>query len=69
MQSVWEKIKSLDAALQPEGVNRAPLWQFILWLGAFGTIALWGLFAAFLCWFKGLNQTNMNDAYGFALWI
>jgi molybdopterin-containing oxidoreductase family membrane subunit len=22
-----------------------------------------------LCWFKGLNQTNMNDSYGFALWI
>jgi molybdopterin-containing oxidoreductase family membrane subunit len=22
-----------------------------------------------LCWFKGLNQTNMNDYYGFALWI
>ena len=22
-----------------------------------------------LCWIKGLNQTNMNDYYGFALWI
>jgi molybdopterin-containing oxidoreductase family membrane subunit len=22
-----------------------------------------------LVWFKGLNQTNMNDYYGFALWI
>jgi len=25
--------------------------------------------ALLLCYFKGLNQTNMNNAYGFALWI
>ena len=30
---------------------------------------LWGVVAMLLCWFKGLNQTNMNDYYGFALWI
>jgi len=30
---------------------------------------LWGVYAMFLCWIKGLNQTNMNDYYGFALWI
>ncbi|MBW1988782.1 MAG: polysulfide reductase NrfD [Deltaproteobacteria bacterium] len=59
----------MDAALQPEGVQRAPLWKFLLWLGAFGAVLLWGAYAAFLCWYKGLNQTNMNDAYGFALWI
>ena len=29
----------------------------------------WGVYAMLLCWFKGLNQTNMNDYYGFALWI
>jgi molybdopterin-containing oxidoreductase family membrane subunit len=34
-----------------------------------GVIVLWGLYAAALCWIKGLNQTNMNDSYGFALWI
>jgi molybdopterin-containing oxidoreductase family membrane subunit len=34
-----------------------------------GGIVLWGLYAAALCWIKGLNQTNMNDSYGFALWI
>ncbi|MGA9539201.1 MAG: menaquinone reductase integral membrane subunit QrcD, partial [Desulfobacterales bacterium] len=26
-------------------------------------------YAMLLCWLKGLNQTNMNNAYGFALWI
>jgi molybdopterin-containing oxidoreductase family membrane subunit len=32
-------------------------------------VLLWGVYAMLLCWFKGLNQTNMNDYYGFALWI
>jgi len=32
-------------------------------------IVFWGFYAAILCWLKGLNQTNMNDSYGFALWI
>jgi molybdopterin-containing oxidoreductase family membrane subunit len=34
-----------------------------------GAVLLWGVYAMLLCWFKGLNQTNMNDNYGFALWI
>ena len=34
-----------------------------------GGVLLWGVYAMLLCWFKGLNQTNMNDYYGFALWI
>lgn len=29
----------------------------------------WGIYAMLLVWIKGLNQTNMNDIYGFALWI
>jgi molybdopterin-containing oxidoreductase family membrane subunit len=32
-------------------------------------VLLWGIYAMLLCWLKGLNQTNMNNAYGFALWI
>ena len=59
----------MDSALIPKGVKRCPLWQFILFVGAAGTVVLWGVYAMLLCWFKGLNQTNMNDAYGFALWI
>jgi Ni/Fe-hydrogenase subunit HybB-like protein len=34
-----------------------------------GVVLAWGVYAMLLCWFKGLNQTNMNDYYGFALWI
>jgi len=59
----------MDSALIPRGVKRCPTWQFALWIGAAGAVLLWGVFAMLLCWFKGLNQTNMNDAYGFALWI
>jgi molybdopterin-containing oxidoreductase family membrane subunit len=32
-------------------------------------VLLWGTLAMILVYFKGLNQTNMNNAYGFALWI
>ena len=59
----------MDSALIPKGVKRCPLWQFLLFVGAVGIVLLWGVYAMLLCWFKGLNQTNMNDYYGFALWI
>ena len=59
----------MDSALIPRGVKRCPIWQFALGLGIAGIILLWGVYAMLLCWFKGLNQTNMNDYYGFALWI
>ncbi len=59
----------MDSALIPNGVKRCPLWQFLLLIGIAGIVLLWGVYAMLLCWLKGLNQTNMNDAYGFALWI
>ena len=59
----------MDSALIPEGVKRCSLWQFSLFIAAVGAVLLWGVYAMLLCWFKGLNQTNMNDYYGFALWI
>ncbi len=59
----------MDYALIPEGRKRCPLWQFVLFIAVAGVVLLWGVYAMFLCWIKGLNQTNMNNAYGFALWI
>ena len=59
----------MDTALIPKGVKRCPMWQFLLGLGIVGAVLAWGVYAMLLCWFKGLNQTNMNDYYGFALWI
>ncbi|MDI6797939.1 MAG: polysulfide reductase NrfD [Desulfatibacillaceae bacterium] len=62
-------IRDFDKSLQPAGVQRAPLWQWLLWMGAFSVVALWGVVGLIMCWGFGLNQTNMNDYYGFALWI
>ena len=59
----------MDAALIPKGAKRCPLWQFLAGLTPVALILLWGVYAMLLCWLKGLNQTNMNNAYGFALWI
>ena len=59
----------MDAALIPKGVKRCPLPVFLGGLAAVSVVLLWGVFAMLLCWLKGLNQTNMNNAYGFALWI
>ena len=59
----------MDSALIPEGVKRCSLPKFLLGLAVMGGILAWGVYAMLLCWIKGLNQTNMNDYYGFALWI
>ena len=59
----------MDSALIPKGVKRCPIGQFAMGLGPVSVILLWGIFAMLLVWIKGLNQTNMNDNYGFALWI
>lgn len=59
----------MDSALIPDGVRRCSLDKFLVALAVAGAVLLWGVYAMLLCWFKGLNQTNMNDNYGFALWI
>ena len=59
----------MDSALIPKGVKRCPFGQFLLLIGAAGAVLLWGVVAMLLVYIKGLNQTNMNNAYGFALWI
>ncbi|MBU4185363.1 MAG: polysulfide reductase NrfD [Proteobacteria bacterium] len=53
----------------PEGVKRCSFGKFYLGIALVGAVVLWGVYAMLLVWIKGLNQTNMNDAYGFALWI
>lgn len=59
----------VDAALFPEGVQRCSLTKFLLWLGLCGTLALFGLVAAFLVFKDGLGHTNLDDYFGFGLWI
>ncbi len=59
----------MDSALFPSGVRRCSLGKFSISLALVSVVLLWGVYAMLLCWIKGLNQTNMNDYYGFALWI
>ncbi len=59
----------MDNALIPKGVNRCSFGVFAVGMLVLMAIVIWGFYAAALCWLKGLNQTNMNDSYGFALWI
>ncbi len=59
----------MDSALIPKGVERCPLGRFLAFIAVVGAVLLWGVVAMFLIYIKGLNQTNMNNAYGFALWI
>lgn len=59
----------MDSAFIPKGVRRCSFGVFSLGMLVLTAIVLWGFYAAILCWLKGLNQTNMNDSYGFALWI
>ncbi len=59
----------MDSALIPNGVKRCQFGQFAVGIGAVSAVLLWGVFAMLLVWIKGLNQTNMNNYYGFALWI
>lgn len=64
-----DSIISKENDLIPEGLPRCSLRKFGLWVFILLLVLVWGLLAAFLIFWKGLNQTNMNDYFGFALWI
>ena len=59
----------MDSELIPEGVKRCSLKTFFLWTLPWLGLLAWGLVSAFLCLYKGLNQTNMSNVFAFALWI
>jgi menaquinone reductase, integral membrane subunit len=59
----------MDSALFPEGVKRCSPKVFLLWTLPWLALLAWGGLSAFLCLYKGLNQTNMSNIFAFALWI
>jgi len=59
----------MDSALFPEGVKRCSPKVFLLWSLPWLALLAWGGLSAFLCLWKGLNQTNMSNVFAFALWI
>ncbi len=64
-----EDVVPVDHSIIPEGLPRCSLKKFSIWIFILLLGLGWGLLAAFLILWKGLNQTNMNDYFGFALWI
>src|SRR5512144_593722 len=51
------------------GLKRTPLPRFLLWLVPWAGLLALGLYAVYLCFAKGLNQTNMDNRFAFGLWI
>jgi Ni/Fe-hydrogenase subunit HybB-like protein len=65
----WEFDWDFDRNYYPEGTSRSAVPKFLLVLFVGLALMLFGLVGAFLCFWKGLNQTGMNDYFPFGLWI
>jgi len=59
----------MDSPLLRDGVKRCATTTFLLWTLPWLALLAWGGLSAFLCLWKGLNQTNMSNVFAFALWI
>lgn len=58
-----------DKHLIPRGLKRSPFGKFYLWFLFWAAVLGIGLYAMYLCFYEGLNQTNMDNLYAFGLWI
>jgi molybdopterin-containing oxidoreductase family membrane subunit len=59
----------MDRTFIPRGQKRCAFQRFALWLTPWAGLLAVGLYAAFLCLYHGLNQTNMDNRFVFGLWI
>jgi molybdopterin-containing oxidoreductase family membrane subunit len=59
----------MDRALIPEGVKRCSPGTFFLFQAIWLGLVSFGLLGAALCLGLGLNQTGLNDYFGFGVWI
>ncbi len=58
-----------DSRWIARGEERTSLPRFLLWLLPWVGLLALGVYAAGLCLFYGLNQTNMDNRFAFGLWI
>ena len=58
-----------DSKFWPEGCKRCRVEYFGIGMSIPLLLGAWALLSAFLCLWKGLNQTNMNDYFAFGVWI
>ena len=59
----------IDRRFIARGEERASALKFALWLAPWIAMLAFGVYAAFLCLYYGLNQTNMDNRFAFGLWI
>lgn len=62
-------VTMVDRRWIARGVERTPTAQFALWLAPWLVLLGVGMYAAWLCLYHGLNQTNMDNRFAFGLWI
>src|SRR5690242_5290859 len=58
-----------DSRWITRGEERVSLSRFLVWLAPWVVLLAIGVYAAGLCLFYGLNQTNMDNRFAFGLWI
>jgi menaquinone reductase, integral membrane subunit len=58
-----------DSRWIARGEERTSLSRFLLWLSPWAVMLAVGVYAAALCLWYGLNQTNMDNRFAFGLWI
>src|SRR5690242_19776637 len=60
---------AIDRRWIVRGVERSSTGRFALWLIPWALLLSVGIYAAGLCLYHGLNQTNMDNRFPFGLWI
>lgn len=58
-----------DSRWIARGAERTSFSKFLLWLSPWAAILAIGIYAAGLCLYYGLNETNMDNRFAFGLWI
>jgi menaquinone reductase, integral membrane subunit len=66
---VRERRITVDREWIARGVKRCSTGRFLLWILPWVALLLFGIYAAGLCLWDGLNQTNMDNRFAFGLWI
>jgi len=59
----------IDRRWIARGAARSSTLRFALWLAPWIFLLLLGIYAAGLCLYYGLNQTNMDNRFAFGMWI
>lgn len=59
----------IDSNWFPEGTQRCPLPQFLLWIGFWALVLAAGLVTAGYVFYRGLITTGLDNYFAFGLWI